>query len=121
MFDNINFIIVYVYMEAKSMHKKWRKLVASTLVMTMLISTVSYLAPVKTVEALVNNSGNAPYINTWMVAGPSQTPTAEQIYSGISGDELIRPTDGNWAKLAIASISLASIAIHSEIVKILSA
>ena len=85
------------------MHKKWRKLVASTLVMTMLISTISYLAPVKTVEALVNNSGNAPYINTWMVAGPSQTPTAEQIYSGISGDELIRPTDGNWAKLAIAT------------------
>lgn len=46
--------------------------------------------------------GNAPFINTWLLAGPFDQPVADQIY-GI--DSIPRPEDGNWAVLASVTAS----------------
>lgn len=43
-------------------------------------------------------SGNAPFINTWLVSGPFSTPVAEEVYGQ-------RPADGNWARVAGAAVS----------------
>ncbi|QIG39446.1 hypothetical protein G5T42_08090 [Microbacterium sp. 4R-513] len=43
--------------------------------------------------------GTAPFINTWLVAGPFDTAVAEDNYG------TARPTDGNWARLATATAS----------------
>lgn len=85
------------------MGKKWKKMASLGLATAMAMTTVAYQLPGTNVEAVVNNNGNAPYMNTWLVAGPSENPTAEQIYAGVNGEQLVRPLDGNWAKLAEVS------------------
>ena len=44
-------------------------------------------------------TGTAPFLNSWLVSGPFDTPVAEEIY-GID-----RPAGGNWASVATATAS----------------
>lgn len=44
-------------------------------------------------------AGDAPFINTWAVAGPFDTAVGDEVY----GTD--RPADGNWARWATASAS----------------
>lgn len=46
--------------------------------------------------------GTAPYINTWLVAGPSEESVIDKIYGEAP---LVRPENGNWASVAEVSAS----------------
>lgn len=83
------------------MVKRGKSLIACTLALAM--TTTSFVMPMakQDVEAAYTK-GNAPYINTWLTAGPSDTSVTDGIY-GEAEAPVERPEDGNWARVAKVS------------------
>ena len=86
--------------------KKQKRMLAAGLAGIMALS-MGYTGNMGITEAKYV-SGTAPFINTWLVAGPSQTT----IYGDESG--MKRPVDGNWAKTASASATSSWSRIYAD-------
>ena len=90
--------------------KKQKRIFAAGLagIMAVSMGAIGPMGDMSTVEA---NSvpGTAPFINTWLVAGPSQNT----IYGDNTGT-IQRPVDGNWAKVANASATSSWDRIYAE-------
>ncbi len=73
----------------------------------MIICTITFSSLVFGSKILNVNaqkaSGNAPFINSWLVAGPYDRPVVDEMYG--SGTNIIRPAGGNWASVATATAS----------------
>ena len=78
----------------------WKRILAASLACTMAMG----LCPDPGVEQVQAQQvmGTAPFINSWLVAGPFEEPVADEVYEKGTAD-VERPEDGNWAPLAKAS------------------
>ncbi len=84
--------------------KKMKKIVSGFLAAAILSTSYGTGIFPKTevsVDAM-QRPGTAPYINTWLVAGPSDHSIVEEIYGQAP---IQRPADGNWASVATVSAS----------------
>lgn len=77
------------------MRKKFNRILSGILALSIIAPGLSSAIPYQ-VNAQ-QTSGNAPFINTWLVSGPFEEAVADEIY-GIETTQ--RPTDGNWARVA---------------------
>ena len=87
--------------------KKQKCILAAGLAGIMAVS-MGYTGNMGTAEAKYA-PGTAPFINTWLVAGPAQ----DTIY-GEGSDTIKRPVDGNWAKVADTSATSSWDSIYAE-------
>ncbi len=83
------------------MVRKGKRLTACTLALAMTATSFAMPMAKQDVEAAYTK-GNAPYINTWLTAGPSDTSVTDKIY-GDAQSPVERPSDGNWARVAKVS------------------
>lgn len=79
--------------------KGLKKLTSLTLAAAASLSTFSSVLPVQATYV----SGDAPFINSWLVSGPYDTPVADEIY------ETVIPENPNVASLATPSASSATL------------
>ena len=85
------------------MRKTLKCVTSGFLAATMVLSSI--VLPVNNSEVkAAYTKGTAPYINTWLVAGPSDTSITDDIYGEVT-IPIERPEDGNWARVAKVSAS----------------
>ena len=83
------------------MNRKWKRMTACALAAVVAATSFGIPGAKKEAEAAYT-TGNAPYINTWLVAGPSDTSVTDAIYEDVAAP-VERPEDGNWARVAKVS------------------
>lgn len=86
-------------MNKKRNRKGFRKLTSLTLAAAASLSSFTSFIPIQATYV----SGDAPFINSWLVSGPYDTPVADEIY------ETVIPENPNVASLAACSASSATL------------
>lgn len=86
-------------MNRKRNRKGFKKLTSLTLAAAASLSTFSSFVPIQATYV----SGDAPFINSWLVSGPYDTPVADEIYDSVV------PKNPNLAPKAKTSASSATL------------
>ena len=76
-----------------------RKSLSAVVVSTLVAGLLTVAGVPQEATAQQAASGNAPFMNSWLVSGPFDTAVAEEIY-GVE-----RPAGGDWASVATATAS----------------